>query len=74
MEGADMKFTYDDIVWASEASNPQVPRRKAWIVGIFESRPGPYFDQFPPGPVYTVEFEDGSSTEIHEADLTPWSL
>jgi hypothetical protein len=45
----------------------------AWIVGIFLKRPaGPYFAAFPPGVVYTIEYEDGSSQEVHEADLERW--
>jgi hypothetical protein len=46
------------------------PGAKAWIVGIFTERPGPYFDSFPTGVIYTIEYEDGSSTEMHEADLS----
>ena len=68
-----MKFTYDDIVRVSEPANSQSCGRKAWVVGVFETRPGPYFDKFPPGPVYTVEFEDGSSEEVHETLLSPWA-
>ena len=64
------KFTYDDIVSVRPGrSSSMRPGLKAWIVGVFETRPGPFFDKFPPGPVYSIEFEDGSSTEIHEDDL-----
>ncbi len=45
------------------------PGEKAWIVGVFESQPGKYFEKFPEGVVYTIEFEDGTSTEAHETDL-----
>lgn len=63
------KFTYNDIVRVKPDSESTLRRDRAWIVGIFEDRPGPYFDKFPEGVVYTIEFEDGSSTEVHEASL-----
>ncbi|RUL78263.1 hypothetical protein [Dyella choica] len=67
------KFTYNDIVSVRVNDGADSPR-KAWVVGIFEKRPqqGTYFDKFPPGVVYTVEFEDGSSTQFHEDDLQLW--
>lgn len=65
-------FNYDDIVKVrSSAINGLHSGKKAWIVGIFETRPGPYFDKFPEGVVYSIEFEDGTSMEIHEKDLEP---
>lgn len=64
------KFSYDDIVQVRLTANSDLrPGAKAWIVGVFDTRPGPYFDKFPEGAVYTIEFEDGSSLEIHEQDL-----
>lgn len=64
------KFNYNDIVCVRPDFDSEFYRgRKAWIVGVFENRPGPYFDKFPIGVVYSVEFEDGSSTEFHESDL-----
>jgi hypothetical protein len=64
------KFNYDDVVQVrSDASSELRPGAKAWIVSVFETRPGPYFNKFPEGVVYTIEFEDGSSLEIHEQDL-----
>lgn len=68
-------FTYDDIVRVSATSGGKAaPARRAWIVGVFETDKelGPYWKEFPPGVVYTVEFEDGSSTEVHENDLVAW--
>jgi len=63
-------FNYDDIVIVRPTATPEKrPGSKAWIVGVFKVRPGPYFDKFPKGIVYTVEYEDGSSTEVHEDDL-----
>jgi hypothetical protein len=66
------RFTYNDIVRVREDGGPTLHRgRKAWVVGVFEAggRIGSYFDQFPPGTVYSIEFEDGASTEVHEANL-----
>lgn len=65
------KYSYDDVVRIRSTTNA-VTRfgERAWIVGIFTTRPvGDYFGNFPPGIVYSVEFEDGSSTEVHEDDL-----
>jgi hypothetical protein len=68
------RFNYDDIVNVrSGASADLHPCKKAWVVAIFDTRPGPYFDKFPDGVVYMVEFEDGSSLEIHENDLEPFA-
>jgi hypothetical protein len=68
------KFSYDDVVRVRTSANTGLrPGAKAWVVGIFETRLGPYFDRFPEGIVYTIEFEDGSSIEIHEEDLEPSS-
>jgi hypothetical protein len=64
------KFAYDDIVKVGADAPKEVrPGEKAWIVGIFQERPGTYFRQFPEGVVYTIEFEDGASVEVHEMHL-----
>jgi hypothetical protein len=64
------KFTYDDIVKVVFiASDECRPGQRAWIVGVFEDRPGEYFERFPPGTVYSIEFEDGTSIEVHESSL-----
>jgi hypothetical protein len=64
------KFNHGDPVQVrAEANGEFRPGAEAWIVGVFAARPGPYFDKFPEGVVYTIEFEDGSSLEIHEKDL-----
>lgn len=63
------KFSHNDIVTVRSSSTKKMPSERAWIVGVFEERPGTYFAKFPEGTVYTVEFEDGSSDEFHEADL-----
>ena len=65
------KFNYNDIVGVSlDAPAECRPCSIAWVVGVFndEDRWG-YFDQFPAGTVYTIEFEDWSSIEIHEQYL-----
>jgi hypothetical protein len=65
------KFNYDDIVRVKANARAELrPGERAWIVSVFEQRPkGSYFDRFPEGVVYSIEFEDGSSTEVHEDEL-----
>jgi hypothetical protein len=64
------KFTYNDIVEVLDSAPAALrPGSRAWIVGVSEERRGTYFDQFPPGVVYTIEFEDGSSIDVHESSL-----
>jgi hypothetical protein len=64
------KFTYDDVVKVREDAPKELrPGNTAWVVGVFETRPGKYFDIFPEGVVYTIEFEDGNAIEIHESNL-----
>lgn len=68
-------FTYNDIVRVTHMADGQAQSMpKAWIVGIYETDKelGPYWKKFPPGVVYTIEFEDGSSTEVHENELLAW--
>lgn len=67
-------FNYDDVVKVRQGTSVDLrPGSKAWVVGVFQTRPGPFFDKFPPGTVYTIEFEDGSSLEVHENDLEPYA-
>ena len=69
------KFDYDDVVVLRRGASPDLrPGEKAWVVGVFDTRPGPYFDKFPAGVVYTIEFEDGVSIEVHESDLEPGTV
>lgn len=65
------KYSYDDIVRIREAAPPSSrPGSRAWVVAVFDdSRPGKAHDRFPPGVVYSVEFEDGECIDIHESDL-----
>ena len=68
------KFDYDDVVRIGERAPPDLrPGASAWVIAIFpdrSARPGSRFDVFPDGAVYTVEYEDGSTAEVHEDDLT----
>lgn len=64
------KFTYDDIVRVSDKAPVKIrPGERAWVVGVFVDRLGGYFEQFPPGIIYSIEFEDGSAIEVHESML-----
>jgi hypothetical protein len=66
------RFTWNDIVsLTSDAPIVGRRRQRAWVVGIHDvdHRTGEFFLEFPPGNVYTVEFEDGSSAEVHESFL-----
>jgi hypothetical protein len=68
------RFGYDDVVRVSEGS-ARKKGRKGWVIAIFsdDNRPGMSFAHFAPGVVYTIEFEDGATEEVHEKDLAPWS-
>ena len=67
------KFTYDDRVRVATTANREFrPGEIAWVIAVLEERPrGEYLDQFPPGVIYTVEYEDGEAIDIHESDLEP---
>lgn len=68
------RFNWDERIRISDdASAPFRPGTLANIVGIYSgaSRRGQYFDRFAPGTVYTVEFDDGKSVDIHEDDIEP---
>lgn len=64
------KFDYNDVVRAIASADQRYrPGDRAWIVGVFENDPSPWLRRFPPGVVYSIEYEDGSSLEIHETLL-----
>lgn len=66
------KFDYNDIVRVcSDAQQDLRPGERAWIVGVTteDKRIGSHYEQFAPGAVYTIEFEDGDSIDIHESNL-----
>jgi hypothetical protein len=67
------KFDYNDrvkVICAS--SNLSRLGALAWIVAVLETRAGPFYDAFPPGQMYVIEYEDGSSHTVHENDLEFW--
>jgi len=64
------KFTYDDIVKAKSTANSLArPGQRAWVVAVVADRVNFPLLQFPPGVVYSIEFEDGQAIDIHEDDL-----
>ncbi len=64
------KFTYSDIVKARPIADKKLrPGTRAWVVGVLEDRTHFPLEQFTPGVVYTVEFEDGEAVNVHEDDL-----
>lgn len=66
------KFSYSDIVTTTNMSTLRLRTGdRAWVVGISHSceRMGEYLEKFPEGVVYTIEFEDGCSTDVEEKDL-----
>jgi hypothetical protein len=66
------KFTCDDTVWIKKDAPSQLRRgQKASVIMVFppQDRIGSYFDRFPPGVVYSIEFEDGESIDVHESFL-----
>jgi len=68
------KFNYDDIVRVrSDAQQKFRPGERAWIVGVIaqDKRIGSHYEQFPPGTIYTIEFEDGDSIDIQEEAIEP---
>jgi hypothetical protein len=64
------KFTYNDIITVKPSAPIEFsPGARAWVVALHDASEGGYFARFPLGNVYTIEFEDGSSTEVHEMFL-----
>jgi hypothetical protein len=66
------QFTYSDLVRTSDDAPQQArPGNKASVIGITTQpeRRGSHFEQFPPGTVYLVEFEDGHAMDVHESHL-----
>ena len=65
-------FTFDDMVRVKTGAPTSLrPGARASVIMVFTSRErtGKYFEQFPIGTVYSVEFEDGASMDIHESFL-----
>lgn len=68
------RFDYDDRVRVVPGSDGMTrPGALAWVIGVFDQRPaGKHFEQFPPGVVYAIEYEDGEAADIHESHLQPY--
>ena len=65
------KFDYDNVVRVVNYADQRYrPGAIAWVVGVFAKKPvGSYFDNFPEGVVYSIEFEDGEYVDIPEMFL-----
>ncbi|WKA25745.1 hypothetical protein [Bradyrhizobium roseum] len=63
------KFTYDSSVRVKMGAPDHLrPGQPASVFGVFlpPDREGSYFDQFAPGVVYSIEYEDGEAADVHE--------
>jgi hypothetical protein len=61
------KFTYSDIVKARSTADAKFrPGERAWVIAVLDNRVHNPFVRFPPGVMYTVEFEDGEAVDVHE--------
>ena len=63
------KFTFDDTVRVLPSAPAESrPGQLASVIMIFSpsERSGRFFDRFPEGIVYSIEFEDGEAILIHE--------
>ncbi|MDQ3511296.1 MAG: hypothetical protein M3414_06380 [Pseudomonadota bacterium] len=66
------EFNYNDIVRIrADAQHDMRLGERAWIVGVIteDKRIGSHYEQFAPGTVYAIEFEDGDSIDIDEGSL-----
>ncbi|MFC4701493.1 hypothetical protein ACFO4O_15110 [Glaciecola siphonariae] len=65
------KFNINDTVLVKESveTNAYVGQ-KGSIINVFETRPsGKYFEKFPAGVIYMIEFENGDALDVHESEL-----
>jgi hypothetical protein len=64
------KFDYGDVVTVRKGAKTISIMERGSIIAIIEdaSKLG-YLLCFPPGTVYSVEFEGGDRADIHESDL-----
>jgi hypothetical protein len=68
------KFAYDDIVKIKSSADLKYrPGEKGWVVAVIEDRNHFPLRQFPPGVVYSVEFENGDALDVFEDDLEKWA-
>lgn len=82
MNKSPAKFTYNDLVrvksgiayWFDvpirRTSGPRIGE-VASVFAVDDERLGGPRPEFPPGPIYGIEFEDGDAIEVHESDLEP---
>lgn len=65
-------FNYDDMVRVTKDAEAHLrPGSCASVIGVFLERPaGSYFERFPEGVIYTIEFEDGQAVDVHESLLS----
>jgi len=66
MSSFELDRTVRVLEWAPQQYRPGA---KASVIGIITVRRGKYFESFPPGMLYTIEFEDGEAIDIHESLL-----
>jgi hypothetical protein len=69
------KFTWGDTVKVVDNAPPTAkPGSIVSIVGVHDgaSRSGEYFDRFPEGTVYSIEYDDGSSIEVPESAIAAY--
>jgi hypothetical protein len=70
--GTMNEFTFDDTVRIKrDAPSPLRQGEQASVVMVFLplDRQGSYFDGFPPGVIYSIEYDDGESVDVHESFL-----
>ena len=66
------KFTFNDIVQTREDAPKDVrpgQRASVFMVWLPQDRDGSYYAKFPPGTVYSIEFQDGDAVDVHETWL-----
>jgi hypothetical protein len=64
------RFTYDDIVVLRDTARVAERRgERAWVVAVLEDRVRFPLSQFPPGVIYSVEFEGGDAIQVHEDEI-----
>jgi len=67
------KFTYSDFVRVkAQAPAPLRAGATRSVIAALATRPeGSYFDEFPQGVVYSIEYADGAAVDVHEDHLEP---
>lgn len=68
-------LTYNDIARVTRTAPETLrPGEKCWVIGVLtpEDRARLPLPNFPPGTVYSVEYEGGQAMDIHEQHLEPW--